>query len=168
MAVVSERTGRVTATRDENSDGVIDRRDDAIVARRFPTSRTAEQPTIARDDTEVVTPLGPRPRASLLASLSLVLGVVAVLAVLTGVLAAPAIGVGALAALLAIGGISATSSRYVAGKGDAMFGLLFGLGAVVVGVLSLTGMLPWLTGDTNQVAHLHTWLQAHASWMLPS
>ena len=82
---------------------------------------------------------GPRPRASMLATLSLVFGVVAALALLTGLLTGPAVAVGAIAALFGFGGLSATTRRHVAGKSDALFGIALGLATVVVGALTLTG-----------------------------
>jgi len=125
--------------------------------------------TISRDDTEVVTtPVGPRPRASGFATLSLIVSVLAVVAVATGGLAGPGIALGAIAALLAFGGIAATSRRHVAGKSDALLGMFLGLAAVVVGVLCVTGNLPWLTTNTNLLDNLQQWIQTHASWMLPN
>jgi len=204
------------AIQDENADGVIDRREDEIAARRMSTTYaagssepirtsvaperfadestvrataapvlTADRPTttvptvdrvpvsptarvFTRDDSEVVAPIGPRPRASMFATLALVVGVLAMVAVATGELAGPGIGLGVLAALLSFVGISATGRRHVAGRADAILGLLLGLVAIVVGVLCLTGKLPWLTPTTNLLSNLHDWLQAHASWMLPS
>jgi hypothetical protein len=172
VALISDRTGRVEATEDENGDGVIDRQDDLYATRRVEAD-TADAPTTTgfdRDDSGVIatTPVGPRPRASMLATLSLIVGVVAGLAVLSGQFAAPGVGLGAIAALLSVGGLAATGRRYVAGKGDALLGLVFGLAAIVIGVLSLSGTLPWLTSHTDNVANLHQWLQTHASWLFPN
>src|SRR6185436_13127257 len=83
--------------------------------------------------------VGPRPRASLMASLSLIFGVAGALVLLTGVLPGPAVALGVVAAFMSIGGLSATSRRHVAGKSDALFGLALGLATIVVGVLGLTG-----------------------------
>jgi hypothetical protein len=107
-----------------------------------------------------VAPAGPRPRASLLATLSLILGVGAALFVLTGTLAAYGIALGGLAAFLAVGGISATGRRHVAGKSDALIGLFLGLGAVVVGILALTGQFGWPTTDGDYVQRFREWLDA--------
>jgi hypothetical protein len=201
VALVTDRTGRVNATQDENADGGIDRRDDEVAARRLgttyssgstttldprspapaatvpeqrATTRTSvmpavkEQPTITNDDSEVITPVEPRPRASGFATLGLIVGLLALVAVATGGLVTPGIGLGIIAALLAFGGVAATSSRYIAGKADALFGMLFALAAIVFGVLSLTGAVSWLSPHTNLVTELHQWLQTHASWMLRS
>ncbi|WP_326562769.1 hypothetical protein [Micromonospora sp. NBC_01796] len=105
-------------------------------------------------------PAGPRPRASLLATLSLVLGVASVLFVLTGTLAGYGIAVGALGALLGVGGISATSRRHVAGKSDALLGLGLGLTAVVIGILAMTGQFTWPTTDGDWVLRFREWLDA--------
>jgi hypothetical protein len=110
---------------------------------------------------------GPRARASVMATLSLVVGVGAALTVLTGLLAGPGIGLGLIAAFLGIAGISATSRRHVAGKADAFLGIALGLGAIVVGSLALTGLLSWLSGDANQVTQVHDWLAARVSWLFP-
>jgi hypothetical protein len=115
----------------------------------------------------VVEKAGPRPRASVLATLSLVVGVGAALTVLTGLLAGPGVGLGLIAAFLGIAGISATSRRHVAGKADAFLGIALGLGAIVVGSLALTGLLSWLSGDANQVTQVHDWLAARVSWLFP-
>jgi hypothetical protein len=124
---------------------------------------SAPEPTVT---TPVVT--GPRPRASLLATLSLVVGVAAALALLTGLLAGPAVAVGAIAALVGFGGLSATTRRHVAGKGDALLGIALGLGTVVVGTLALTGTLPMLDGNANYVADAREWLQAQLPWLFPA
>jgi hypothetical protein len=127
-----------------------------------PGDHTAAAPDHTVRDKPVDRPApvvaGPRPRASLLATLSLILGVVAALVVLTGLLAGYGIGLGVLAALLAVGGIAATRRRHVAGKSDALIGLVLGLGAVVVGIMALTGALPWLGTDTDSVSQLRDWL----------
>ncbi|MGW4466749.1 thrombospondin [Micromonospora sp. NPDC004704] len=117
------------------------------------TERTDREPP-------VVVPAGPRPRASLLATLSLVLGVASVLFVLTGTLAGYGIAVGALGALLGVGGISATSRRHVAGKSDALLGLGLGLTAVVIGILAMTGQFTWPTTDGDWVLRFREWLDA--------
>lgn len=105
-----------------------------------------------------------RARTSALATISLVLGVVAALAVVTGALAALGVAVGALALLTALGGLSATGRHYafLSGRLVAVIGLLLGAGAMVFGILAITGVLPALDTDTNQVERLRevlpTWL----------
>lgn len=103
---------------------------------------------------------GPRPRASLLATLSLIVGVAAALFVLSGTLAMYGVGLGVLALLLAVGGISATGRRHIAGKSDALIGLALGLGAVIVGILAVTGDLAWPNTDVDTVQRFREWLDA--------
>jgi hypothetical protein len=107
----------------------------------------------------------PRPRASGLATVGLVLSVISALGVLTGALAAPAVALGVVAMLFGIGGISATSRRHVAGRIDALLAVIISLGAIVVGVLAMSGAVPWLHTDTNQVTHLRTWLDTQLPWL---
>lgn len=141
--------------------------DELLAARRRFEARqaaAAETTVLAPDDTTVI---GPRPRTSMLATLSLVFGVGSALGVLTGLLAGPGVAVGLLAVVLGIGGVMATGRRHVAGKGDALLGIALGLGAVVVGVLALTGLLPWLSGETNTVERARDWLLAYVPWLFP-
>jgi hypothetical protein len=175
--------------RDDDDSTVLvtdDRRDDQAVVGRAqvdereaarrrlatpPASRTAADTiTPTPDTTTTTTPVvtGPRPRASLLATMSLVIGVVAAMALLTGLLAGPAVAVGAIAALVGFGGLSATTRRHVAGKGDALLGIALGLGTVVVGTLALTGTLPMLDGDSNYVMAARDWLQTQMPWLFPA
>ena len=115
----------------------------------------------AQRDTDLAsTPAGPKPRASLLATLGLVLGVASVLLVLSGPLVGYGIGVAVLGLLLSLGGIRATGKRHVAGKTDALLGMIFSLGAIVLGVLALTGSLTWLGTDVQPVNNLRDWLDA--------
>jgi len=100
----------------------------------------------------------PRPRSSVLATLSLVTGVVAALAVLSGTLAGYGIALGVLALLLAFGGFSATGRRHVVGRSEAVAGLILGVGAMAVGVLALVGAVPWLS--TNTVDSVREWLDS--------
>ncbi len=187
MAILTDRRGKTAIDDDavvETADGpaVVGRAqvDERLASRRRLEARTAAatkaaatrtaatRTVIAPDKTEVVTPVGPRPRASLLATLSLILGTGAALAVLTGVMAGPGVAFGLLAAIVGVGGVSATSRRHVAGKGDALLGITLGLGAVVVGILAITGLLPWLNSDSDQVMRVHDWLDARLPWLFPS
>ena len=103
---------------------------------------------------------GPKPRASLLATLGLILSVVAAMLVLSGPLLGYGIGVAVLALILSLSGIHATGRRHVAGKSDALIGMVLSLAAIVVGVLALTGSLSWLGTDTQPVNSLREWLDA--------
>jgi hypothetical protein len=101
----------------------------------------------------------------MMATLSLILGVVAALTVLTGVLVRPGIGLGLLAALVGVIGIAATRRKQLAGRGDSVLGLLLGLAAMVGGMLAATGATSWLATDTDYVMRVHDWLQANLSWL---
>jgi hypothetical protein len=103
----------------------------------------------------------------MLATLSLMLGLGATFAVLSGLLAGIGVGLGLLATFAAIGGIAATSRRHVAGKGDALLGMLLGLASIVVGSLAMTGVLPWLDPGSDQVMRLHDWLDVRMPWLFP-
>ena len=116
---------------------------------------TAPEPVVAEP---VVT--GPKPRASLLATLGLILGVAGALLVLSGPLLGYGIGVAGLALVLSLLGIRATGKRHVAGKSDALIGMVLSLAAIVVGVLALTGSLSWLGTDMQPVTSLREWLDA--------
>jgi len=103
---------------------------------------------------------GPKPRASLLATLGLILSVVAAMLVLSGPLLGYGIGVAGVALVLSLAGIHATRRRHVAGKSDALLGMVISLAAIVVGVLALTGSLSWLGTDMHPVTSLREWLDA--------
>ncbi|GAB2629025.1 hypothetical protein Aab01nite_21060 [Paractinoplanes abujensis] len=175
-------TGTVTRPREDNTTEVRPtpvrpRRDDEDTLRDLPpapppASRRTEPPApprpagtapverpADRDAADAVT-TGPKPRASLLATLGLILGVASVLLVLSGPLLGYGIGVAVLALILSLSGIHATGKRHVAGKMDALLGLVLSLGAIVLGVLALTGSLSWLGTDVQPVNTLREWLDA--------
>ncbi|WFE42135.1 DUF4190 domain-containing protein [Micromonospora sp. WMMD998] len=101
-----------------------------------------------------------RPRASLLATLGLVVSVVGALFVLSGTLAGYGIGLGAVGAVLAVLGLIATRRRHVAGKTDALIGIAVGLAAVVLGVVAMTGQFDWPTTDGEWVGRFREWLDS--------
>ena len=105
-----------------------------------------------------------RARTSAMASTALVLAVVAALVVATGALAVIGVGIGVIAVLFAIGGLSATGRRYsfLAGRAEAVFGMLLATAAIVIGVLAIAGVLPGFGTDTNQVERLQDMLP---SWL---
>ncbi len=113
---------------------------------------------VTREQDAVVA--GPKPRASLLATLGLVLAVASALLVLSGPLLGYGIGVAVLALILSLSGIHATGKRHVAGKSDALLGMVLSLAAIVVGVLALTGSLSWLGTDMQPVNSTREWLDA--------
>jgi hypothetical protein len=158
----------VTKDREREEQPVIGRAqvDEREAARRRLAAPLPSGTVVDTTRPEVVA--GRRPRASMLATLSLVVGVVAALALLTGMLTGPAIATGAIAALFGFGGLSATTRRHVAGKGDALFGIALGLATVVVGTLALTGTLALFDGGANYVTEARDWLQVQVPWLFPS
>ncbi|MGX6606273.1 hypothetical protein ACWKSP_29735 [Micromonosporaceae bacterium Da 78-11] len=120
--------------------------------------RVDHKPVVTEPVTTDPVVAGPKPRASLLATLGLILGVASALLVLSGPLLGYGIGVAGLALILSLLGIRATGKRHVAGKSDALIGMVLSLAAIVVGVLALTGSLSWLGTDMQPVTSLREWL----------
>jgi hypothetical protein len=144
--------GRETDTRRRVFDNP-DRRDDANRrdAATAATESAVTEPAVT----------GPKPRASLLATLGLIGGVAAALLVLSGPLLPYGIGLAVLALILSVSGMHATGRRHVAGKTDALIGMVLSLAAIVVGILALTGSLSWLGTDMQPATTLRQWLDAH-------
>ena len=139
----------------------------ATVAPRRPAAVTTsddnrDEPTLEQRpvDERPHAAVGPKPRASLLATLGLILGVAAALLVLSGPLLGYGVGVGVIALILSLCGIHATGRRHVAGKTDALIGMVLALAAIVVGVLALTGSLSWMGTDMQPVNSAREWLDA--------
>ena len=116
------------------------------------------EPEAERQEDRTPVIAGPKPRASLLATLGLICAVAAVMLVLSGPLLGYGLGVAVLALILSLCGIHATGRRHVAGKSDALIGMVLSLAAIVVGVLALTGSLSWLGTDMQPVNSLREWL----------
>jgi hypothetical protein len=133
-------------------------------ANRAEADRATAGPTAAEERAERVL-AGPRPRSSGLATIALVLAVLAAAAVATGVLAAPGLALGVLATLFGVGGVSATGRRHVAGRSEALFAVVLGLASVVFAILALTDALSWLSSNTNEVTRLRDWLNDQMPWM---
>ena len=148
---------------DTDRDGIADHRETHTTTMKPVIDREPSPPT----SDAVAVPVEPgRPaRASLLSTLGLVVGVVAVATALTGLLATWAFPLGALGLLLSFGGIIAGARRHVAGRGIGTLGVLFSGTAVVFAILALTGQVSWLDSDVDQVARLNEWLDAQFPWM---
>ncbi len=140
--------------RTDKAEVKAEKADKAEAERADATAGTA----VTRERDTVVA--GPKPRASLLATLGLVLAVVSAMLVLSGPLLGYGIGVAGLALILSLCGIHATGKRHVAGKSDALLGMVLSLAAIVVGVLALTGSLSWLGTDMQPVNSTREWLDA--------
>jgi hypothetical protein len=131
-----------------------------------PPASAPVSPAVETTRPQTTVPEGPKPRASLLATVGLVLGLISLLAVLTGVLAKAGVILAVVAGLFSIGGVSASSRRHVAGRFDALLGLALSIGAIVLGVLAIAGLLSWLHTDVDQVPRLRDWLHARWQWVL--
>jgi hypothetical protein len=165
---------------DRDRDGVDDRveaREERLVDRdrdgvddRAEARRTA---TVDRDGDRAGQPVdqrvGPakapaeprwRARASLLATLALIVGLSAVYASLSGRLAPVGVALGVLGLLLSIGGLTATGRPRVAGGGVALFALLLSVAGATFGVLAMGHTASWLDSDVDQVARWRDWLDA--------
>ncbi|MEU7846468.1 thrombospondin [Micromonospora parva] len=145
-----------TAERDADRDSVTRR---PVTTDRVTTDRPVD-PTPGATTPEPPVTRGPKPRASLLATLGLIVSVAGAMFVLTGTLAGYGIGLGAFGAVLAVLGLMATRRRHVAGKTDALFGVLIGLATVVIGVLAMTGQFDWPTTDGDWVQRFREWLDS--------
>ncbi|MFE0530655.1 thrombospondin [Micromonospora parva] len=150
-----------STSRTAERDSVTRRPDttDRVTADRVTTDRPAD-PTPGVTTPEPPVTRGPKPRASLLATLGLIVSVAGAMFVLTGTLAGYGIGLGAFGAVLAVLGLMATRRRHVAGTTDALFGVLIGLAAVVIGVLAMTGQFDWPTTDGDWVQRFREWLDS--------
>lgn len=179
---------------DVNGDGVVDARDEHTAAARTATGRPSstsgqhvdpdpapertvdlngdgrpDQPVDldrdGRPDRELDPVLTKKPRASLLATLGLIVSVAGALFVLTGALAGHGIGLGAVGAVLSVLGLMATRRRHIAGKTDALIGVAAGVAAVVLGIVAMTGQFDWPTTDGQWVGRFREWLDSQfANW----
>ncbi len=164
-------------TADEDTTETIDRPE---TVERIETRHPANDDRPARD-TEVVErpadertvverPVEPAPaprwvRVSALATLGLVVGLVAVFATLSGLLAPVGVALGVVGGAISAGGLVSASRRGVTGHSVALLGLLFSIAAIVLGVLAIGGYLPWLDSRTDEVAKARDWLNTHLSFM---
>ncbi|MGI5177814.1 hypothetical protein ACQEVZ_15935 [Dactylosporangium sp. CA-152071] len=167
----SDRTHRIPAVgplpgdTDTDRDGIADRRESHTTTMKPVIDR---EPVTDREivtDPEVVAEPARPARASMLSTLGLIAGVVAVAAALTGLLAVWALPLGALGLLLSFGGILAGARRHVAGRGLGTLGVLFSGTAVVFAILAITGQVSWLDTDVDQVARLNEWLDTKVTWI---
>lgn len=167
-----ERKARLDPTEDLDSTSDLDstrdlhgspRHERTVVTER--SSTVDDHPADVTEPAVVPVQRGPRPRASGLATIALIVGLLAAGAVATGVLAMPGVAAGLLGIVVAVGGIAATARRHVAGRFDALLGLLLSLAAVVVGLLALANAIVWPDNDTDQVARLADWLTSQFPWM---
>ncbi len=152
------RSDRATADPDPSLERTVDTDRDGRPDR--PLDRADRDGRADLDGREAPVALGPKPRASLLATLGLIVSVVGALFVLTGTLAGYGIGLGTVGAVLAVLGLIATRRRHVAGKTDALIGMVVGLAAVVLGVVAMTGQFDWPTTGGEWVGRFREWLDS--------
>jgi hypothetical protein len=119
------------------------------------------------DDTVVERPTAaPRwAHVSVLATLGLIVGLVALGATLTGLLAPIGVALGVIGGAVSAGGLVGASRRGVTGHSIALLGMLASIAAIVLGVLAMGGYLPWLDSRTDEVARLRSWFDAHLTFM---
>ncbi|GIJ47541.1 hypothetical protein Val02_44270 [Virgisporangium aliadipatigenens] len=164
--------------KDRDRDGIDDR--DEVT-----TTRIATRPAVVQKDRtvvvdrdrdgvddrdEVAPPPAPAPqkiraRASLIATLALLVGVTSVYAALTGVLAPVAVVLGVIGLILSFGGMSASGKPRIAGGGLALFALILSVGGAVLGVLAMNHTTGWLDSDIDQVARLRDWIDTQLPFM---
>jgi hypothetical protein len=151
------------------------RTEEGVERVRIPTSRTDT------DHTDVVRPVtatapvpttAPAPvttvtmaRTSMLATLGLILGVVAVCAALTGRLAPLGLAAGVLGVLVSGTGMSATARTGVTGRGVALLGFLASVAGGVFAILAMNHTVSWLDSDADQVNQFRDWLNSQFSWL---
>jgi hypothetical protein len=183
------------STTDRDHDGVDDRtevREERVVERDhepvLDDTQTLRRPAhpnrsemVDRDrdgvddrvETKPEAPVAPTPvpqkvvpaRASMTATLGVVLGVAGVAMALTGLLAPFGIVVGAVGVLLSLAGMSAGRRPNVAGRGLGALGLLVSAAAIVLAVLAMVHTTSWLDSDVDQVAKLRDWINVQLPWM---
>ncbi len=119
------------------------------------------------DKAVVAEPMPPRGWAhvSMLASLSLIAGTLAVAATLTGLLAPVGFAAGIVAALLGIFALPGLRRRNVTGHGLMVLGILFGAFAIVLSLLAINGDISWLSSKTDEIAKVHNWLNDNMHWL---
>jgi hypothetical protein len=182
--LLTRRSDTEPATEDTARETVINPRADGDEprTRRLSTRRRAiEEPVTERRDIKPLPASGPDAAAgpdpateperqrwahvSAMATLSLIVGVVAVMAALTGLMADEAIVLGVIGGAIAAGGLVGASRRGVTGHSLALIGLVASLGAILLGVLAIGGDLSWLNSKTDEVGRLHSWLLNELPWL---
>jgi VIT1/CCC1 family predicted Fe2+/Mn2+ transporter len=130
------------------------------VAPVSPVDRTDERAA----DRGVARPVM-RARASLAATIGVMVGLVGVVAALTGLLAPFGVVLGVIGLLFSFAGMSAGRRPNVAGRGLGALGLLVSFVAIVFSVLALTHSASWLDSNVDQVAKLRDWVNVQMPWM---
>jgi hypothetical protein len=172
-----ERLAAEKAGKDDGTTAVMDR--PAVVERERVVERPVAPPPAADrdhdlnrdgvDDRVETRPAAPQPkiraRASLMATIALMVGLTSVYAALSGRLAPVAIALGVVGLLLSFAGMSASGRPRIAGGGLSAFALLLSVGGAVLGVLAMNGTVSWLDADVDQVSRLRDWLDTQLPFM---
>jgi hypothetical protein len=148
---------------DRDRDGVDDR-DESPTARLAPVAPVSPAETVEPEARGTAHPVM-HARASLAATLGVMVGLVGVVAALTGLLAPFGVVLGALGVLFSFAGMSAGRKPNVAGRGLGALGLLVSFVAIVFSVLALTHTTSWLDSNIDQVAKLRDWINVQMPWM---
>jgi hypothetical protein len=102
---------------------------------------------------------------SAMATLSLIVGTLAVAATFTGLLAPLGFAGGVLAVLIGLLALAAVRRPAVTGHTLVMLGILFGVVAIALSLLAINDSLSWLSNKTDEVSTVHTWLNNHIHWL---
>ena len=120
---------------------------------------------VAEPVTEPVTDSKRWAHVSGMATLSLIVGTLAVAATLTGLLAPLGFAAGVAAILIGIIALYAVRRPGVTGHTLVGLGVLFGLVAIVLSVLAMNDSVSWLSSKTDEIATVHNWLNDHMHWL---
>jgi hypothetical protein len=152
-------------TADNNTETV----DDTVTERRPAVDdRPPVDRTVVERPVEPVTEPVDAPRwarVSAMATLGMIVGLVALGTTLTGLLAPVGVAIGVVGGAISAGGLVGASRRGVTGHSIALLGLLASIAAIVLGVMAIGGYLPWLDSKTDEVLRVRDWLNAHLSFM---
>jgi len=102
-------------------------------------------------------------RVSAWAAGGALIGVVALCATLTGLLAPVGAAIGVVATLTSLIGLR--TSRRLAGRGLATFGVFAGLAAIVIGAFAVTRHYGWPNSTVDEVTRWHSWLVGRWPWL---
>jgi hypothetical protein len=158
------RTADDDATQTE--DRTVTERRPAVDER--PVDRTVEKTVVERPVEPATEPVVEAPRwarVSAMATIGLIVGMVALGATMTGLLAPVGVAVGVVGGAISAGGLVGASRRGVTGHSIALLGLLASIAAIVLGVMAIGGYLPWLDSKTDEVTRARDWLNAHLTFL---
>jgi hypothetical protein len=165
--VDDDRTGR-SAGEPMVTERAAEQREANAAADEAANDRTETYPAAEPVTEPVSEPVADTKRwahVSGMATLSLIVGTLAVAATLTGLLAPLGFAAGVLAILIGIIALYAVRRPGVTGHTLVGVGVLFGLVAIVLSVLAMNDSLSWLSSKTDEIATVHNWLNDHIHWL---